>query len=288
MRRLHCLLLIISILALSCGQRNREALIEPSETTEDIPTESVADAVEASKTATSQAAPAKAKDLYAGFSRNVIKKAHFRFKVTDVHRSAEAIETLLKKWPAYVETSNLSQESNWLENKMTIRIQNEYFSECLQAIGNQAVKIDFRNITTDDVSKEFVDLESRLRTKREVEARYMAILRNRAGTIEEVLEAERQIGQLHEEIEAAVQRLNYLKDQVGYSTIALEFYQLTAVQSTDSDSDSPLLAFKEAFKTGWEALKTFVLVLVYLWPLILGVGIVLLIIKLRKRRMAKI
>ena len=284
MKRTGLLVLITTALLFSCSQRKQESAIAMDSTGDNY--------VEAVSEAKSSAPLANAvtptKDIYAGLNRNVIKKADFRFEVKDVHKTTDAIETLLLKWPAYIESSNLTQESGQLESKITIRIQNEYFTECLKAIGDQAVSIDFKTITTDNVSKEFVDLESRLRTKREVEARYTEILRKKAGTIEEVLQAEQQIGVLHEEIEATMQRLNYLKDQVGYSTISLEFYQPLEPVTRPEVKETFYTQVIDAFQAGWTVLTTLTLALIYIWPLLLGGGIVLVVLKLRKRKVAGI
>jgi len=281
MKRTGLLVLIATALLFSCSQHRAE-YTATTDSTGVVYAEPGAEAkYEAPMANATTTAPTK--DLYAGLNRNIIKKADFRFEVKNVHKTTDAIETLLLKWPAYIESSNLTQESTQLETKMTIRIQNEYFTECLKAIGNQAVSVDFKNITTDNVSKEFVDLESRLRTKREVEARYTEILRKRAGTIEEVLQAEQQIGVLHEEIEATMQRLNYLKDQVGYSTISLEFYQL---MEPVNRPETFYVQVVNAFQTGWTVLTTLTLALIYIWPLLAGGGIVALILRLRKRKVA--
>ncbi|MBL0742017.1 DUF4349 domain-containing protein [Chryseolinea lacunae] len=174
-------------------------------------------------TAKTQLATVSAGDGYVDPRAKLIKSVNYRFEVGNMKQSSEAIEVAVKKYPAYVSTSSLQFENMMLENKITIRIQNEYFFELLKDIDGQALHVDFRNVSSTDVAKEFVDLESRLKTKREVEARYGEILRKKAGTIEELLNAEQKIGELHEEIEATVSRINYLRDQVSSSTINLEF-----------------------------------------------------------------
>jgi len=45
---------------------------------------------------------------------------------------------------------------------------------------------DYIKINTQDVSEEYVDLETRLKTKKEVEARYIEILRSKAKTLEDI------------------------------------------------------------------------------------------------------
>jgi hypothetical protein len=167
----------------------------------------------------------------------------------------------------------LHLENPILENKMTIRVQSVYFQELLKEIDDQARFVNFREVKTDDVSKEYVDLESRLKTKREVEERYNEILRKKAGTIEELLKAEQLIGELHEEIEATISRINYLKDQESYSTINLEFYQRIEQEIASIDDVSWTNRFEKGLRSGWEGVLTLAVILAHMWPLLIIAGI---------------
>jgi hypothetical protein len=139
-------------------------------------------------------------------------------------------------------------------------------------------------VSTQDVSKEFVDLESRLKTKREVEARYMEILRSKAGTIEELLNAEHQIGDLHEEIEATISRINYLREQVSYSTINLEFYQTITQDLHTANETATKDQFSDAVKTGWAGVVTIAVALTYMWPIIIVLAVIFIFVRHRTFR----
>jgi len=205
-------------------------------------------------------------DLYSNGQTKLIKTVNYRFEVANVKQSSEAIELAIRKYPAYISASDTRLENPVLENKMTIRVRNEFFQDLLKEIDQQARFVNYRDVKTEDVAKQFVDLESRLKTKREVEDRYIEILRKKAGTIEELLNAERQIGELHEEIEATISRINYLKDEVSYSTIHLEFYQ-TISQEVAAAHEIPLRKqFGEAVLSGWSGMVAVALALTYLWP----------------------
>lgn len=221
-------------------------------------------------------------DLYSDGATKLIKTANYRFQVESVKESTDAIIQSIRKYPAYISSSSLHLENPILENKMTIRVQNEYFQDLLKDIDVQAKFTNRRDVTTEDVSKDFVDLESRLKSKREVESRYMEILRKKAGTIEELLETERQIGVVHEEIEATISRINYLRSQVSYSTINLEFYQTVAQQLHAGDEVTIRDKFVEALSSGWNAIVSITIALTYIWPLLIIAGCVLLYIRLKR------
>lgn len=269
------LLLCLLFLIVSCGT---EQQMEPADT--------IDKSLDASVVQTSiQNTPQQEvlKDLYSNGKVKLIKTLDYRFEVENVNETTKAIEVAIKKYPAYISDSKMRLENPLLENKITIRIQSEFFQDLVKDIDPLVKFVNQRDITTDDVSKEFVDLESRLKTKREVEQRYAEILRKKAGTITEILEAEQKIGELHEEIEATISRINYLKDQVSYSTINLEFYQTITQQIAKAETNSISNDFKEALSAGWNGILNFILVLAYVWPLVL-IGIVTGIYYWYKRR----
>ena len=252
-------LIAISACLISCASKSEAPVSEDTVMSSDLTN------VEAK----AQLAVTPMSDLYSDGKTKLIKTADFRFEVDNVKKSTEAIETAIKKFPAYISSSNLHLENPILENKMTIRIQSAYFQDLLKEIDGQAKFVNFREVKTDDVSKEFVDLESRLKTKREVEERYNEILRKKAGTIEELLNAEQKIGELHEEIEATISRINYLKDQESYSTINLEFYQKIEQEITSIEEVSWTDRFGKGLQSGWEGVLIIGVILAHMWPVIL-------------------
>ncbi len=231
---------------------------------------------------TSQVDPVLPGDLYANGNGKIIKTADYRFQVNNVKKSQESIEGAVRKYSAYIASSTLQLENPLLEEHITIRVLSEYFEDLLKEIDTQALYVNQRKITTDDVGKEFVDLESRLKTKREVEKRYGEILRSKAGTIEELLKAEQKIGELHEEIEATISRMNFLHDQVRYSTINLEFYQTVSQQVVVSPGPGFSKKFVTAFTAGLTGAVALIIGLTYLWPLLIVMLISFLVWRWKK------
>jgi hypothetical protein len=242
---------LIGIVLLSCSQKKSELASDTKQDTDKIQVNSVL-----------------ARDLYSNASEKIIKIAQYRFQAANVKKSQAIIEASVRKYSAYISSSTLKLENPLMEDHIVIRVPSEYFEDLLKEIDTQAVYINERKITADDVAKEFVDLESRLKTKREVEQRYAEILRSKAGTIEELLKAEQKIGELHEEIEATISRISYLHDQVRYSTINLEFYQ-TVSQDVAVISETPGFTdrFSNALATGLAGAVEILIGLTYLWPL---------------------
>ena len=119
-----------------------------------------------------------------------------------------------------------------------------------------------------DVGEEYYDLMTRIKTKKEVEKRYIEILR-KANKITDILAVEDQIRVIREEIESKEGRLRFLKDRISLSTISLYVHQ-------ELEYDAPLVdkptfwgkVAKAAF-TGWNMILSFLLFLIYIWPIVL-------------------
>ena len=84
----------------------------------------------------------KKADLYSNGKTKVIKTALYRFEVSDIKKSTGAIETAILKYPAYIGSSSLLLEKDHHENKMSIRVQDEYFHELLEDIDNEAISVN--------------------------------------------------------------------------------------------------------------------------------------------------
>ncbi|MDR2691715.1 MAG: DUF4349 domain-containing protein [Dysgonamonadaceae bacterium] len=101
------------------------------------------------------------------------------------------------------------------------------FELLLDRIAQNAKKLDSKNITVSDLTEEFIDIEARIKTKKELENRYKELLKQ-ANKVEEIVAIEKEIGNLRTDIESIEGRLKYLKDKVSYSTLNVVFYERTS------------------------------------------------------------
>ncbi len=207
-------------------------------------------------------------------ARQIIKTAEYRIQVENVDKSSRHANELATKHGGFVSASELSNTSYETSNRITIRVPAANFDVLLNDLGTDALHTVFKRISSQDVTEEYVDITTRLKTKKEVRDRYVEILRTRAKSVKDVLDAEEQIRIIQEEIEAKEGRLRYLKDQVGMSTINLELFQTIEYRPEPN-------AFHESFwskmvgglKNGWELLQGIVIFFVNIWPLLIIGGL---------------
>ena len=73
-----------------------------------------------------------------------------------------------------------------------------------------------------DVTDEFVDVEARIRNSKKLEERIITLLDERTGKISDVLEIERELARVREEIERMEGRLRLLADQSALATVTIQ------------------------------------------------------------------
>lgn len=78
-------------------------------------------------------------------------------------------------------------------------------------------------ITSDELSKQMVDTEARLRSRTELRDRLLDVLKTRRGTVEELVQAERSVARVNEEIDQARSWLKEMEGRVAYSRVTVRY-----------------------------------------------------------------
>ncbi len=220
--------------------------------------------------------------------RKVIKTADFSIKVKEVEKSTKRIEEMVAAHEGFMSALNMTNSSYRITNQLTIRVPANRFDELMNTIETESIYTNYRRINAKDVTEEYLDIETRLHTKKQVRDRYVAILRDKAKTVEEVLKAEEAIRVIQEEIESREGRLNYLKNRVSLSTINLEIYQEVPYTPDRGSRTTFWTRLKQSAADGWTIVVSLVLGLVTIWPLVLlGVLVIWRRKWLRKKLLGK-
>ena len=88
--------------------------------------------------------------------------------------------------------------------------------------------VDREKITTEDVTKAYADLETRLSVMRKTEERLRDLLSSRTGDLGEVLQVERELSRVIGEIEQLQGERRYYDRRVAISTIEIDLYETGA------------------------------------------------------------
>ncbi len=197
--------------------------------------------------------------------RKLIRNGTLEFQTDEVKKTKTEIEKICKELNAYISSESENNLGERLQYNQVIRVPANQFDTLLARLEPLALKIENKNISTEDVTEQFIDVEARLKTKKELEARYREILKL-AKTVEEIVSIESQIANVRSEIESMEGRLNFLKSQVAFSTLHVSYYETIG---TDFGFASKLV---QSLKGGWDNLLAFIIFLVNLWPFVLGLA----------------
>ncbi|HSL87999.1 MAG TPA: DUF4349 domain-containing protein [Ignavibacteriaceae bacterium] len=210
-------------------------------------------------------------NVSAGFDRKIIKEGNIRFETSSVKETQSFIKQTLQALGGYIGDENVFDYKYRIEHNITVRVPENKFDLLVEKISEIAEKIDSKNINSKDVTEEFIDVEARVKTKKELEARYKEILKQ-ANRVDEILNIEREIGKLRSEIESLEGRLNYLKNRMALSSLTITYYEKV------SSPFGFFSKFFQALKNGWNYLLWFIIILTSLWPFILFVVLVLVVV----------
>lgn len=214
--------------------------------------------------------------------RKIIKMGEIRFESPMLNETRKRIDTAIEKFGGYISKENAYGHEERIEQSIVIRVPAENFDKLTAEISTYAKKIDRKHIEARDVTEEYLDIELRIKIKKETENRYRMLL-TQAKTVKDILVIEKQIGELRTEIESIEGRLKYLRDRVSYSTLTVTFYQKISTPVGFSSK------FKEGLKNGWNGFVWFLVGLVNIWPFLLVLlGISGFIIYRSKRKVKKV
>lgn len=212
-----------------------------------------------------------------GIERKLIKKGTIKFETDDLNITKQSILKAVESHNGYISSDEESNYQYEKSNSLVVRVPAENFDQLLNDISKGVKKFDRKEVNLKDVTEEFLDVQARLKTKKELEKRYLELL-NQANSVIEILEIEKQIGKLRSEIESTEGRLEYLNNQISISTLYIEFY-VNIPQETELGKQ-----FKGGFKKGWENLMVFFVFLINIWPfLLIGIGLFYGIRKYRRK-----
>ncbi|MCG2417485.1 DUF4349 domain-containing protein [Aequorivita sp. F47161] len=215
--------------------------------------------------------------------QKIIKTARLAYETKDVDATHKKILQLASQYKGLVQSDNSGKDYNRIYKNLVVRIPTENFQSFVDGISEGVSYFDRRDISRQDVSEEFVDLQARLKAKRTLEDRYLELLK-KANNVKEMLEIERELSNIREEIEAKQGRLQYLQTQVSMSTVHIEFYKTTAETGVTQSYGQKM---KNALQGGWNGISVFFIGILYLWPLFLVAITVVIILRIFLKRKKK-
>ena len=157
--------------------------------------------------------------------RMIIWTGNVSLIVTDAGESLEQVEAIAKDLGGYVVNSNSWHQEEQLRANLTIRVPAEEFDAAMARLEDLAIRVEHRNVSTQDVTEEYTDLDARLRNLEATETELLELLtevRERTSKAEDILAVHREITSIRGQIEQLKGRMQYLEKMTAMATINVE------------------------------------------------------------------
>jgi hypothetical protein len=220
----------------------------------------------------------------------LIKTAEMTCEISNVDEGFEKVYAIAAAEKAVVVGTNRSvAEEGYVFGSVTLKVNPSKFDETVRAMRDVGRPMS-ETTTTEDVTQDYVDLQARLENAEATRARYLEILASRAGTVPDILEVEREIERVTENIERLKGQLRYLDARIGLSTITIRLEEPHGAVPTGYSFGK---AIKEAFRIAVRICIFLVQAVIVLLPFVIILIILILIIRLvvwyfqRRRRKVK-
>ncbi len=153
--------------------------------------------------------------------RKIIRTASLAIVVPDLDGAVRRVRDLIASLPgAFIAASNLQEDDPMRVSTITLRIPAAQFEQAMRELRAIASRIVDEDIQSQDVTAQFTDLAAQLRNAQATERQFLEIL-ERARTVEDTIDVQRELSAVRERIELLQGRLNLLRNQTDLATIRL-------------------------------------------------------------------
>ena len=218
----------------------------------------------------------------AAVERIVIQNADLSIVVADPAAKMKSIEQMAENLNGYVVSSNLYQTNTSTnikvpEGQITIRVPVEKLDEALDTIKSDTIEVQSENRSGQDVTKDYVDLQSRLKNLEATEAQLTKIMEN-ADKTEDVLNVFNQLTSIREQIEVVKGQIQYYEESAALSAINVRVIAEESVQPIEVGGWKITGTARNAFQTLIDFAQGFVRFLIWLIILIIPAGLFILLL----------
>lgn len=210
--------------------------------------------------------------------QKIIKTGNIRFETNDLESTYSQMISAVKKHNAIIQNDTEGKNYGSVYRKIIVRIPSKNFDIFLSDISKGVSYFDNKEISSQDVTEEYIDIDARLKAKKVLEARYLELLK-KANKVSEMLEIEAQLSNIREEIEAKEGQLRYMQSQISMSTITIEFYRKVAIEGGATISYGSKIW--NAITSGFNWFSSFFIGLISIWPFLIILAAAVYFVKKR-------
>lgn len=225
-----------------------------------------------------------------GLNKKLIYEANVTIEVKDFNQVQSEIRNLVTLTGGYIVEFSENQSDSERGGTFILKVPASGFSSFLDELEKLKSTSFQQSIRGQDVSEEYVDLESRLKVKQAMEARYLKFV-NEATKTDELVKFANELERIQTEIEQIKGRMRFIDNHVAFSTVEIRVFQPLEDTLSKLDKEQPPLlqraeqALSGSLKVISMILQWIVIVLAGALPLILIAALIVAIyVPVRKKR----
>ncbi|HLO30092.1 MAG TPA: DUF4349 domain-containing protein [Anaerolineales bacterium] len=159
-------------------------------------------------------------------NRMIVKNADVRLTVKDTDVAIDRATQIVGDAGGYIVSSRVWYQDYYGNSlkyaAITIGVPVDEFEKVLTRLRGLAVKVVDETAAGDDVTNQYVDLQSQLTNLEATRARIQDFLKD-AKTVDEALRINQELSNIEGQIEQIKGQMNYLHDRSAFSTITINF-----------------------------------------------------------------
>ena len=209
---------------------------------------------------------AKATDLV---ERQIVYTCSLELTVSSPSQTAEQVRLLAEKLGGYLENAESGEQSS-TQASITIRVPAAQLESAKAEIRKLALRVEGEKTDAADVTKQYVDMQARLRNLRAEEVQYLQIMKS-AVKVPDMLEVSEKLSEVRGQIEQQQAELEALSKQVEMASISISLH-VPADTEVMGIHWRPLYQMKRAWRDGLKALAdyaTVMMAVVFILPAVL-------------------
>jgi chemotaxis protein histidine kinase CheA len=226
-----------------------------------------------------RAAPAASpKAPSATADRKIVRTGSLELTVKSPADSAEQIRRMAESMGGYLEAAQIGGTKEAPTADITIRVPAPHFEEAKAQIRKLAARVETEKTNAEDVTRQYVDMEARLRNLRAEEAQYLTIMKS-AYKVDDLLEVTQKLSEVRGQIEQQQAEFQTLSKQVETVAITISLHVLADAQVFGLNW-RPLYQLKVAARDGLDALADYATTMVaslFYAPVILAWSLTILL-----------
>jgi hypothetical protein len=154
-------------------------------------------------------------------NRKLIRNAQVELEIASFDDAVQKITAFANEDRGYIATTSSEKQSNGkLKGEIVVKVVPENLDRFLQKIRGLG-ELKNQTLGTEDVTKAYFDTDSRLKNSRVMEQRLIDMLKKKSDDINDLLQVEKELGRVRQEIEQMQGELKFWDSQVQFATVTI-------------------------------------------------------------------